>query len=79
MTDKWCEAHNFPYIILTNGTIYWQTNISCGEFQRKSSKPITKKMIWYDRCYFDFVKRTLETKGEEVLIENEENYLKAFE
>lgn len=73
MTDKWCEAHNFPYIILKNGTIFWQTNIACGEFQKE-----TKQMKWHARCYFDFVKRTLANKDEKVLIENEKTYLKAI-
>ena len=49
----WCEAHNFPYLI-KDDKFFWKTNISCAEQDKNHH------ITWYSKCYFDFLKKTLD-------------------
>lgn len=54
MTEKWFEAHGFPYIKTENGTYFWQTNATTGHLTPKG------RIIWHNRNFFNKIKKLLD-------------------
>lgn len=51
MMRNWFEAHNFPYIVKENGSVFWQTEVATGEMLSDGT------IIWHDKDFFEKVKR----------------------